>query len=115
MRKFRVVLVEPEHPHNVGFVARAMHCYALDELYIVYPKRDKVIENSYHTAPNSHEVLDKATIVHKFEDAIGDCACAVAFSRRIYGSAIKHTMMPGLSELLPECSDANPAGSRPKR
>ena len=43
MRKFRVVLVEPEHPHNVGFVARAMHCYALDELYIVYPKRDKVI------------------------------------------------------------------------
>ena len=102
MRKFRVVLVEPEHPHNVGFVARAMHCYALDELYIVYPRRDKVIENSYHTAPNSHEVLDKATIVHKFEDAIGDCACAVAFSRRIYGSAIKHTMMPGLSELLPE-------------
>ena len=102
MRKFRVVLVEPEHPHNVGFVARAMHCYALDELYIVYPRRDKVIENSYHTAPNSHEVLDKATIVHKFEEAIGDCACAVAFSRRIYGSAIKHTMMPGLSELLPE-------------
>ena len=89
MRKFRVVLVEPEHPHNVGFVARAMHCYALDELYIVYPRRDKVIENSYHTAPNSHEVLDKATIVHKFEEAIGDCACAVAFSRRIYGSAIK--------------------------
>ena len=33
MRKFRVVLVEPEHPHNVGFVARAMHCYALPELY----------------------------------------------------------------------------------
>ena len=57
MRKFRVVLVEPEHPHNVGFVARAMHCYALDELYIVYPRRNKVIENSYHTAPNSHEVL----------------------------------------------------------
>lgn len=102
MRKFRVVLVEPEHPHNVGFVARAMHCYAMCELYIVYHGRDKVIQNSYHTAPNSHEVLDNAKIVHTFADAIGDCAFAVAFSRRIYGSAIKHTMMPNLSELLPK-------------
>ena len=102
MRKFRVVLVEPEHPHNVGFVARAMHCYALPELYIVYPKRDKVIENSYHTAANSHDILDNAKIVHSFEDAIGDCACAVAYSRRIFGSAIKHTMVQNLGDLLPE-------------
>lgn len=102
MRKFRIVLVEPEHPHNVGFVARAMHCYAMPELYIVYPHRDKVIENSYHTAANSHDILDNAKIVHKFEDAIGDCACAVAFSRRIFGSAIKHTMMQGLADMLPE-------------
>lgn len=102
MRKFRVVLVEPEHPHNVGFVARAMHCYALDELYIVYPKRNKVIENSYHTAANSHDILDKATIVHSFQEAIGDCSCAVAFSRRIFGSAIKHCMVPDLSDMLPD-------------
>ena len=68
MRKFRVVLVEPEHPHNVGFVARAMHCYALPELYIVYPKRDKVLDKSYHTAANSHYILDNAKVVHKFED-----------------------------------------------
>ncbi|MBO7384239.1 MAG: RNA methyltransferase [Fibrobacter sp.] len=102
MRKFRVVLVEPEHPHNVGFVARAMHCYALPELYIVYPKREKVIENSYHTAANSHDILDNAKIVHTFEEAIGDCACAVAYSRRIFGSAIKHTMVQNLSDMLPE-------------
>lgn len=102
MRKFRVVLVEPEHPHNVGFVARAMHCYALPELYIVYPKRNKVIENSYHTAANSHDILDNATIVHTFQEAIGDCSCAVAFSRRIFGSAIKHCMVQNLSEMLPE-------------
>lgn len=102
MRKFRIVLVEPEHPHNVGFVARAMHCYALPELYIVYPHRDKVIENSYHTAANSHDILDNATIVHEFKDAIGDCACAIAFSRRIFGSAIKHTMVQNLAECLPE-------------
>ena len=102
MRKFRVVLVEPEHPHNVGFVARAMHCYALPELYIVYPKRDKVIENSYHTAANSHDILDNAHVVHRFEDAIGDCSCAVAYSRRIFASSIKHTMVQNLSELLPE-------------
>ena len=94
MRKFRVVLVEPEHPHNVGFVARAMHCYALPELYIVYPKRDKVLDKSYHTAANSHDILDNAKVVHKFEDAIGDCSCAVAYSR--------HTMVQNLSDMLPE-------------
>ena len=102
MRKFRVVLVEPEHPHNVGFVARAMHCYALPELYIVYPKRDKVMDKSYHTAANSHDILDNAKIVHKFEDAIGDCSCAVAYSRRIFASSIKHTMVQNLSDMLPE-------------
>jgi tRNA/rRNA methyltransferase/tRNA (cytidine32/uridine32-2'-O)-methyltransferase len=102
MRKFRVVLVEPEHPHNVGFVARAMHCYALPELYIVYPKRDKVLDKSYHTAANSHDILDNAKVVHKFEDAIGDCSCAVAYSRRIFASSIKHTMVQNLSDMLPE-------------
>ena len=102
MRKFRVVLVEPEHPHNVGFVARAMHCYALPELYIVYPKRDKVLDKSYHTAANSHDILDNAKVVHKFEDAIGDCSCAVAYSRRIFASSIKHMMVQNLSDMLPE-------------
>ena len=54
MRKFRVVLVEPEHPHNVGFVARAMHCYALPELYIVYPKSDKVLDKGCSQVRRRH-------------------------------------------------------------
>ena len=43
MNSFVVVLVEPEHPHNVGFVARAMRSNGLKNLKIVYPKRSSVI------------------------------------------------------------------------
>ena len=63
MNSFVVVLVEPEHPHNVGFVARAMRRKKKKNLKIVYPKRSSVISDSYHTAHNSGEVLDSAQIV----------------------------------------------------
>lgn len=102
MIEFRVVLVEPEHPHNIGFVARAMHCNAIPDLHIVFPRRDNVPEESYRTAHNSREILDNAVIVHNLEDAIADCDYAVAFSRRIFESVQPHTSLPKLAEKLPK-------------
>lgn len=102
MAKFVVVLVEPEHPHNVGFVARAMHCNALSDLRIVYPKSMKTVnDKSYRTAANSHDILDNAKVVHTFAEAIADCQCAIAFSRRVFGCPTKHFMLPDIAEYVP--------------
>lgn len=102
MLNFRIVLVEPEHPHNVGFVARAMHCNALNELYIVYPKRDSLYEESYRTAHNSNDVLDSAKVVHTLDEALATAQYAIAFSRRRFDTVIPHTALPTLVPRLPQ-------------
>lgn len=98
---FRIVLVEPEHPHNVGFVARAMHCNAIPELYIVYPRRETVNPESYRTAHNSAEILDGAKVVHTLDEALATANFAIAFSRRRFDTVMPHTSLPNLSEKLP--------------
>ena len=102
MLTFRIVLVEPEHPHNVGFVARAMHCNAISELYIVYPKRDAVNPESYRTAHNSSEILDAAKVVHSLDEALSTAHYSFAFSRRRFDTIIPHTSLPHITEFLPK-------------
>ena len=102
MLSFRIVLVEPEHPHNVGFVARAMHCNAIPELYIVYPNRDTVNPESYRTAHNSAEILDAAKVVHTLDEALATAHYAIAFSRRRFDTVIPHTPLPQVTEILPK-------------
>lgn len=102
MLNFRIVLCEPEHPHNVGFVARAMHCNAIQDLYIVYPKRDTVNPESYRTAHNSAEILDNAKVVHTLSEALSTAQYAIAFSRRRFDTVIPHTSLPNITEKLPK-------------
>ncbi len=101
MLNFRIVLCEPEHPHNVGFVARAMHCNAIRELFIVYPQRDRVNPESYRTAHNSKEILDNAMVVHTLDEALSSAQYAIAFSRRRFDTVIPNTQLPSISERLP--------------
>lgn len=96
MTTFCVVLVEPEHPHNVGFCARAMRAYGLGDLRIV---RDKpLLRASWDTAHASAEILDNAKIVSSLADAIADCGSSVAFSRRVFDTVVPHTSLPQLPE-----------------
>lgn len=101
MPEFKVVLVEPEHPHNVGFVARAMRANALSELRIVYENRTAVMKESYRTAHNSGEILDQAKIFGSLPEAIADCQFSVAFSRRVFNCVLPHVMLPDLLPKIP--------------
>lgn len=102
MSKFIVILVEPETPHNVGFVCRAMRCNALTELRIVYEKFDEVPADAYHTAHNSKEILDNAKICKSLSEALADCQFSVAFSRRVFNSVLPHVMLPKLPAAIPQ-------------
>lgn len=77
----RIVLVDPNHPGNIGAVARAMKNMGLSELHLVRPK---FFPNPDATARASgaHDVLEAACIHENLEDAIADCGLVVGTSAR---------------------------------
>jgi len=77
----RIVLVDPNHPGNIGAVARAMKNMGLSELHLVRPK---FFPNADATARASgaDDVLEAARVHEDFEDAIRDCGLVVGTSAR---------------------------------
>jgi TrmH family RNA methyltransferase len=70
-----VVLVEPEHPGNVGSVARVMANFGISELVMINPKC-KINDESRRFAKNANTILDKAkingfSILGKYDYLIG--------------------------------------------
>jgi len=101
--KFTIILVEPEHPHNVGFVARSMRSNGLCDLRIVC-KSKPLPRKCYNTAHASAEILDKAKLFETLKEAIADCSYTVAFSRRIFDTVVPHISLPELPPLCREKS-----------
>ncbi|MDR2579662.1 MAG: RNA methyltransferase [Fibromonadaceae bacterium] len=95
---FAIILVEPEHPHNVGFVARSMKSNGLSDLRIVR-KTKPLPKKCYNTAHASAEILDNAKLFSTLKEAIADCSYAIAFSRRLFDSIVPHTSLPKLPSL----------------
>jgi TrmH family RNA methyltransferase len=77
----RIVLVDPNHPGNIGAVARAMKNMGLSELHLVRPK---FFPNADATARASgaDDVLEAARVHEEFEDAIRDCGLVIGTSAR---------------------------------
>jgi len=92
MPEFCIVLVEPEHPHNIGFCARAMRSYGLVDLRVVRPQ--PLPKAAWETAHASGDILDKARICTSLPEALGDCGSAIAFSRRIFDLVLPHISLP---------------------
>jgi tRNA/rRNA methyltransferase len=69
--KWRVVLVRPRNPLNIGAAARAMANFGFDDLVVVAPY-DPVWREA-RSAVGAGEVLQKARAVDDLSDAIGDC------------------------------------------
>ena len=68
--RFTVVLVRPEHPENIGLVARNMKNTGFEKLRIV--DVDCLDQKSYKTAVHAKDVLNAAQIYKKLEEAIAD-------------------------------------------
>lgn len=80
--EWRVVLVEPENPLNVGFVARAMKSFGASELVIAGSEWRKLPDEARVTGVSAPEILDGAKFTATLEDALRGCGTAIAFSRR---------------------------------
>lgn len=76
MLEFCIVLVEPKYSGNIGSVARCMKNFGVSELYLVNPC--ELDDTAYMMAVHAGDILDRAKIFSRFEDAIRDLDLAVA-------------------------------------
>lgn len=77
----RIVLVDTNHPGNIGAAARAMKNMGLAQLHLVRPKCFPDPEATAR-ASGADDVLAAASVHERFEDAIADCGLVVGSSAR---------------------------------
>lgn len=81
LSNIRIVLINTFHPGNVGAIARAMKNMGLSNLYLVDPN-DYPSEEATSRAAGAVDLLENATIVPTFEEAISDCSLVIGTSAR---------------------------------
>lgn len=72
MAEFRIVLVGPKFPGNVGAIARSMANFGLRDLVLVNPSCD-LDDDAYRRAKHGSFILEQARIVSTFDEAVEDC------------------------------------------
>lgn len=77
----RIVLIDPQHPGNIGAVARAMKAMALHRLYLVRPAKFPDYE-AERRAAGAVDVLERAVVVDDAAEAIGDCPLVIGSTAR---------------------------------
>lgn len=81
LANLRIVLVNTQHPGNIGATARAMKNMGLSQLVLVNPK-DYPAEKAVWRAANALDVLDAARVVSTLDEAIADCGLVFGTSAR---------------------------------
>lgn len=74
----RIVLVEPQHPGNIGAVARAMANFGLNDLAMI--KGCDLANESYARSKSGRPILEKSKRYDTIEEAIADCDIAIGTS-----------------------------------
>jgi TrmH family RNA methyltransferase len=78
-----VILVEPEHPGNVGAAARSIKTMGLESLRLIRPAFSYPSAVAAKMAHNSVDVLDRALTFATLDEGLGDLAFSVATTGRV--------------------------------
>ncbi|MBI4195361.1 MAG: RNA methyltransferase [Betaproteobacteria bacterium] len=81
LKNIRVVLCGTSHPGNIGAAARALKTMGLSRLYLVAPERFPDPEAEWR-ASRATDVLARATVCAKLDEALSGVAFAVACTAR---------------------------------
>ena len=79
-KNISIILVEPEHPGNIGSVARAMKNMGLRKLILVSPI--DYSKETYWLAHASEEILEEAIILKNFSEILNEVDIIFATSNR---------------------------------
>jgi tRNA (cytidine32/uridine32-2'-O)-methyltransferase len=82
LERVRIVLVEPQHPGNIGAAARAMKTMGLSDLALVRPDRFPH-KDATDMAVGAADLLDAARVFQDLRAAVGDCSYVVGSSARL--------------------------------
>jgi len=78
----RIVLVQPEHPGNVGSAARAMQTMGLSDLVVVSPVCDPRSPEAQALAHSAADVVKGLRVVETLQEALADTTFSVGTTRR---------------------------------
>jgi tRNA C32,U32 (ribose-2'-O)-methylase TrmJ len=78
-----VVLSRPETPENIGFVARSMIAYGVNDLRLVGIPPVPEDSKAYWTTCGGEDVLRNAKYFATVDEAITDCVQALGFTKRV--------------------------------
>jgi tRNA (cytidine32/uridine32-2'-O)-methyltransferase len=80
--RIRIVLVEPQHPGNIGAAARAMKTMGLHDLALVRPQKFPH-KDAADMAVGAADLLERAVVCADLRQAVADCAYVVGSSARL--------------------------------
>ena len=109
LEKISIVMVEPQHPGNIGSVARAMKTMDLKNLVLVAPRRYPDPQALWRSA-NATDILEKAVVLETLEEALSEIQFVVGTSARVRQLSPKilepRSLGPKLAALNPGSSTA---------
>lgn len=80
--RVRIVLVEPQHPGNIGAAARAMKTMGLHDLALVRPEKFPH-KDATDMAVGAADVLERANVFANLRTAVAECNYVVGSSARL--------------------------------
>ena len=80
--KFGFILVKPQMGENIGACARAMKNFGFSKLHVVDPKINFPNHKAKATSVGAYDIINKAKVFNKIEDAIDSFNLVVSLSAR---------------------------------
>ncbi|MCD6229733.1 MAG: RNA methyltransferase [Candidatus Diapherotrites archaeon] len=81
---FKVILIEPEYPQNLGLTCRAMKNFRLSQLVLVNPKAKPSESSAISRSMHGRDVLESAKTVDCIEKALENSDLSVGFTAKSF-------------------------------
>ncbi|HNE26916.1 MAG TPA: TrmH family RNA methyltransferase, partial [Pseudomonadales bacterium] len=98
LSNIRIVLINTQHPGNIGAAARAMKNMGLSQLYLVDPQ-DYPADKAIWRSGNATDILEQAIVVNTLDEAIADCGL-------VLGTSARERSIPWMLHTVREVTDA---------
>ena len=82
LENIRIILVEPQHPGNIGAGARAMKNMGCNDLWLVNPKRFPDPQADWRAA-GATDLLEDSRLCSTLKEAVADCQLVIGTSARV--------------------------------
>jgi tRNA (cytidine32/uridine32-2'-O)-methyltransferase len=102
-----IVLVGTQHPGNIGSTARAMKTMGLSDLRLVQPEQFPDVQANAMAA-GADDLLERARVFERLEDAIADCRLVLGCTARRRGVPLPEYGPRDAAALLLESTRSGP-------